>query len=149
MTEPINFVLVHGAWHGGWCYARVRDRLTAQGHRVFTPTLTGLGERSHLMSKDINLDTESSNPGNSSDFVELGENVYFSAGDGVNGFELWKSDGTPGGTQMVKDIRAGSGSSFPTDLTEVNGALSGITGIISWPSLLRRARRDPRLDAVG
>ena len=57
MTEPINFVLVHGAWHGGWCYARVRDRLVAQGHRVFTPTLTGLGERSHLMSKDINLDT--------------------------------------------------------------------------------------------
>jgi pimeloyl-ACP methyl ester carboxylesterase len=57
MTDPINFVLVHGAWHGGWCYARVRDRLQAQGHRVFTPTLTGLGERSHLMSKDINLDT--------------------------------------------------------------------------------------------
>jgi len=43
-----NFVLVHGAWHGGWCYARVADRLRAEGHRVFTPTLTGLGERSHL-----------------------------------------------------------------------------------------------------
>jgi pimeloyl-ACP methyl ester carboxylesterase len=57
MADPINFVLVHGAWHGGWCWARVRDRLAAQGHRVFTPTLTGLGERSHLMSKDINLDT--------------------------------------------------------------------------------------------
>lgn len=57
MTDPIDFVLVHGAWHGGWCYTRVRDRLEAQGHRVFTPTLTGLGERSHLMSKDINLDT--------------------------------------------------------------------------------------------
>lgn len=57
MIEPINFVLVHGAWHGGWCYARVRDRLAALGHRVFTPTLTGLGERSHLMSRDIDLDT--------------------------------------------------------------------------------------------
>ena len=57
MADPINFVLVHGAWHGGWCYARVRDRLAALGHRVFTPTLTGLGERSHLMSGDINLDT--------------------------------------------------------------------------------------------
>ena len=57
MADPITFVLVHGAWHGGWCYSRVRDRLEAQGHRVFTPTLTGLGERSHLMSKDINLDT--------------------------------------------------------------------------------------------
>jgi pimeloyl-ACP methyl ester carboxylesterase len=57
MAEPINFVLVHGAWHGAWCYARTRDILTRQGHRVFTPTLTGLGERSHLLSRDIDLDT--------------------------------------------------------------------------------------------
>lgn len=52
-----TFVLVHGAWHGGWCWARVRDILTARGHRVFTPTLTGLADRSHLMSHDITLDT--------------------------------------------------------------------------------------------
>jgi len=50
-------VLVHGAWHGGWCWRRVSDLLEQQGHKVFTPTLTGVGERSHLMSKDINLDT--------------------------------------------------------------------------------------------
>ena len=41
-------VLVHGAWHGGWCWARVRPHLEAAGHRVFTPSLTGLGERMHL-----------------------------------------------------------------------------------------------------
>src|SRR6185436_17945607 len=52
-----TFVLVHGAWHGGWCWRRVADLLEKQGHKVFTPTLTGVGERSHLMSKDINLDT--------------------------------------------------------------------------------------------
>ena len=52
-----TFVLIHGAWHGGWCWRRVADILEQQGHKVFTPTLTGLGERSHLMSKDINLDT--------------------------------------------------------------------------------------------
>jgi pimeloyl-ACP methyl ester carboxylesterase len=52
-----TFVLVHGAWHGGWCWRRVSDLLEQQGHKVFTPTLTGVGERSHLMSKDINLDT--------------------------------------------------------------------------------------------
>jgi pimeloyl-ACP methyl ester carboxylesterase len=52
-----TFVLVHGAWHGGWCWRRVADLLEHHGHRVFTPTLTGLGERSHLMSADINLDT--------------------------------------------------------------------------------------------
>ena len=52
---PATFVLVHGAWHGGWCYARVADILRARGHRVFTPTMTGLGERSHLASADITL----------------------------------------------------------------------------------------------
>src|ERR1700728_923174 len=48
---------MHGAWHGGWCWRRVSDLLEQKGHKVFTPTLTGLGERSHLMSRDINLDT--------------------------------------------------------------------------------------------
>ena len=52
-----TFVLVHGAWHGGWCWRDVRENLQNAGHRVFTPTLTGLGERSHLLSPDINLDT--------------------------------------------------------------------------------------------
>jgi pimeloyl-ACP methyl ester carboxylesterase len=54
---PRNFVLVHGAWHGGWCWQRVSDLLAARGHRVFTPTLTGLGERSHLLSPAVNLAT--------------------------------------------------------------------------------------------
>ncbi len=52
-----TFVLVHGAWHGGWCWRSVADRLRAAGHRVFSPTLTGLGERRHLMSRAITLDT--------------------------------------------------------------------------------------------
>lgn len=52
-----DYVLVHGAWHGGWCWRYVADRLTAQGHRVFAPTLTGLGERSHLLTADVGLDT--------------------------------------------------------------------------------------------
>lgn len=51
-----NYVLVHGAWHGGWCWRRVADRLQAAGHRVFTPTLTGLGERAHLMRPGITAD---------------------------------------------------------------------------------------------
>src|SRR5262245_66382447 len=54
---PKTFVLVHGAWHGGWCWRRVADLLQKHEHKVFTPTLTGVGERSHLMSKDIVLDT--------------------------------------------------------------------------------------------
>lgn len=52
-----TFVLVHGAWHGSWCWKRVRKALQSQGHDVFTPTLTGVGERSHLLSPHVNLDT--------------------------------------------------------------------------------------------
>jgi pimeloyl-ACP methyl ester carboxylesterase len=52
-----RFVLVHGAWHGGWCWQRVADRLRGAGHVVFTPTLTGLGERSHLLQAGIDLKT--------------------------------------------------------------------------------------------
>ena len=51
-----TFVLVHGAWHGGWCWARVTPHLRAAGHEVFTPTLTGFGERSHLLSPDVGLE---------------------------------------------------------------------------------------------
>ena len=52
-----TFVLVHGAWHGGWCWKRVTPLLRAAGHDVFTPTLTGLGERAHLSSPEIGLAT--------------------------------------------------------------------------------------------
>jgi pimeloyl-ACP methyl ester carboxylesterase len=51
------FVLVHGAWHGGWCWRRVADRLAAKGHRVYAPSLTGLADRSHLMGERVNLST--------------------------------------------------------------------------------------------
>jgi len=54
-----TFVLVHGAWHGGWCWRRVADILQAQGHKVFTPTMSGLADRSHLAEAGlrIGLDT--------------------------------------------------------------------------------------------
>lgn len=52
-----TFVLVHGSCHGGWCWQKVSPLLTKHGHKVYTPTLTGLGERSHLLTEDIDLDT--------------------------------------------------------------------------------------------
>ena len=52
-----NFVLVHGAWHGGWCWRRVVQALMAEGHRAHAVTLTGVGERAHLMSPAITLET--------------------------------------------------------------------------------------------
>ena len=58
MTRDLTtFVLVHGASHGGWCWQRVVNRLTAKGHRVFAPTLTGLCERSHILNDKIDLTT--------------------------------------------------------------------------------------------
>jgi pimeloyl-ACP methyl ester carboxylesterase len=51
-----TFVLVHGGAHGGWCYQRVTRRLRQAGHEVYAPTLTGLGERSHLVGPHVDLD---------------------------------------------------------------------------------------------
>jgi len=52
-----TFVLVHGAWHGGWCWDRVAPLLREAGHDVHAPTLTGLSERAHLLSPHVGLDT--------------------------------------------------------------------------------------------
>jgi pimeloyl-ACP methyl ester carboxylesterase len=52
-----TFVLVHGAWHGGWCWRRVAPLLRTAGHEVFAPTLTGLGERAHLAGPAAGLTT--------------------------------------------------------------------------------------------
>ena len=51
------FVLVHGAWHGGWCWQRVTPLLRAQGHEVLVPTLTGLGERAGELTPAVGLAT--------------------------------------------------------------------------------------------
>jgi pimeloyl-ACP methyl ester carboxylesterase len=52
-----TYVLVHGAWHGGWCWRAVRDLLERAGHGVFAPSLTGLGERKHLARPETDLET--------------------------------------------------------------------------------------------
>jgi pimeloyl-ACP methyl ester carboxylesterase len=52
-----TYVLVHGAWRGSWIWKRVRKEVKARGHEVFTPTLTGVGERCHLLSPQVNLET--------------------------------------------------------------------------------------------
>jgi pimeloyl-ACP methyl ester carboxylesterase len=52
-----TFVLIHGAWHGGWCWKSVAPALRREGHEVYAPSLTGMGERRHLARPDIDLDT--------------------------------------------------------------------------------------------
>jgi pimeloyl-ACP methyl ester carboxylesterase len=53
-----TFVLVPGSYHGGWCWKKVTPLLTNHNHIVYTPALTGLGERSHLLREDIDLSTQ-------------------------------------------------------------------------------------------
>jgi pimeloyl-ACP methyl ester carboxylesterase len=54
-TGTKTFVLVPGSWHGGWCWSRVANELTTQGHRVFAVTLTGLGDRKHLAALAVDI----------------------------------------------------------------------------------------------
>jgi pimeloyl-ACP methyl ester carboxylesterase len=81
-----TFVLVHGAWHGGWCWRRVADRLRSGGHTVFTPTLTGLGERSHLGRAGINLATHIADVVNVMKWEELSDVVL--CGHSYGGFVI-------------------------------------------------------------
>lgn len=57
MSTPRDFVLVHGAWHGAWCWKRILPALWAAGHRAFAVSLSGVGERAHLGAAGITLDT--------------------------------------------------------------------------------------------
>jgi pimeloyl-ACP methyl ester carboxylesterase len=66
-----TFVLVHGGGHGGWCYNKLTPLLRAAGHNVFSPTLTGLGERRHLARPDVDLDTHITDIVNVMEFEDL------------------------------------------------------------------------------
>jgi pimeloyl-ACP methyl ester carboxylesterase len=70
-----TFVLVHGAWHGSWCWKRVRRTLRQLGHDVYTPTLTGLADRSHLLTHSVNLSTHIDDVVNLIRWEELSEVV--------------------------------------------------------------------------
>lgn len=70
-----TYVLIHGAWHGSWCWKRVRSILQTRGHEVFTPTLTGVAERSHLLSPQVDLETHISDAVNLIHWEELSDVV--------------------------------------------------------------------------
>ena len=68
-----TFVLVHGGGHGGWCYQKVARILSAAGQVVYTPTLTGLGEREHLLSPAVDLDLHITDVAKVLEFEDLRE----------------------------------------------------------------------------
>jgi pimeloyl-ACP methyl ester carboxylesterase len=69
------FVLVHGTWHGGWCWKWVAERLRAEGHRVIAPTMTGCGERRHLIGPEVNLSIHVEDVVNAIEFAGLDDFV--------------------------------------------------------------------------
>lgn len=69
------YVLVHGAWHGGWCWKRTAARLRAQGHDVYAPSLTGAGDRKHLLSPTVGMDTYVQDVVNLIEYEELADVV--------------------------------------------------------------------------
>lgn len=66
-----TIVLIHGAWTGGWLWGRVAADLRTRGHTVYTPTLTGLGERDHLLGPDIDLDLHATDVQNLLEYEDL------------------------------------------------------------------------------
>jgi pimeloyl-ACP methyl ester carboxylesterase len=70
-----TYVLIHGAWHGGWCWKMVAPALRRAGHEVYAPSLTGLGERKHLASRAVDLETHIQDVVGLLEMEDLGEVV--------------------------------------------------------------------------
>ncbi|MBK8601418.1 MAG: T9SS type A sorting domain-containing protein [Flavobacterium sp.] len=107
---------------GNWIYFSADNGST--GRELWRSDGTNAGTQ---LIRDINtvgggggMPTLSSNP---SDFFQVGSTVYFTADNGINGDELWKTTGSAGGTVMVKDITVGTGSTIISDMIEYNGKL--------------------------
>ena len=110
------------------------------GVNGFEPWITDGTANGTTLLKDIYPGSSSGYPnsGNPNYFIEFDGKVYFAAQDGTNGSELWVSDGTANGTTLLKDIYPGSNSSYPEQLTVVNGKLffraSDASGTELWVS---------------
>jgi pimeloyl-ACP methyl ester carboxylesterase len=68
-----TFVLIHGGGHGGWCYNKLSPLLRAQGHLVHAPSLTGCGDRKHLVGADVGLDTHVTDVANLLEYEDLSD----------------------------------------------------------------------------
>lgn len=66
-----TFLLVHGAWGGAWGFRKLRPLLTAAGHEVFTPSLTGIGAREHLATPEVGLSTHIADVVNTAHYEDL------------------------------------------------------------------------------
>jgi ELWxxDGT repeat protein len=129
--------------------AAVQNRLVILNARViaivalaFAPSTALAANPLVRLVKDINTGTANANPAGDSPYrarITIDGLLYFVATDAAHGTELWKTDGTPAGTVLLKDINPGTGSSSPNSLTNFNGTLyftanDGTTGQELWKS---------------
>ncbi len=129
---PLNFVSV-----GSTVFFSANNGTTGAELWKSDGTLAGT-----QLVKDINVGAVGSiniAPGAKAFFTAYNSNLYFQATDGSTGYELWKSDGTTGGTVLVKDIQAGSGSSTPCGIIPTSTNLffvanDGTNGMELWTS---------------
>ncbi len=117
---------------GGLIYFQGQD--STHGREVWISNGTSAGT---MMLADINTSTSPFNSSAPNAFTAVGSTVYFFANDGTHGVELWKTNGTPGGTSMVADIASGLASSQPLYLTSFDGFLyftadDGVHGRELW-----------------
>lgn len=128
-TSPDNLVNVNGRLF----FVASDD---SHGRELWTTDGTLAGT---VLVKDIQSGSASGAVSGSRTAVAIGSTLFFVANDGVNGAELWKSDGTAAGTVLVADVNAGASSSSPQQLTNVDGTLfftadNGINGRELWKS---------------
>ena len=131
-SVPLNLVTV-----GGTLFFSAND--SSNGVELWKSDGTSAGTS---LVKDINPGTGNSiniTPGTKAFFTAFNNSLYFQATDGTSGYELWKSDGTPSGTSLVKDIQIGSASSLPSGIFSTNTNLfftanDGTNGIEVWMS---------------
>jgi len=129
-SSPIEMIV-----HNGLIYFSATDGINNNGRELWISD--GFSNGTQLL-KDINPATVGNRDSNPTNFTSLGTDLFFVAKDNINGFELWKTDGTSAGTAMVKDISP-TGSSNPQELTVYNGKLyftadDGVNGRELWVS---------------
>src|SRR5580692_11095103 len=135
-----TIVLVHGAWGGSYGFKYVREPLRAAGHEVFTPSLTGIGERAHLASPQVNLTTHITDVANTILYEDLTDIVllgYSYGGMVVTGALEYVGDRVAHLVYLDAFLPADGES-----LNNLSGARRGYTGVgpgVAWqlPALPR------------
>ena len=142
-NKRANIVIVHGAWVGGWRWREVADLLRERGHCVFTPTLTGMGEREHLTSRDVNLSLHAKDIANVIKYERL-ENVLL-VGHSYGGMPISQA------TELVPEGVIGSimylDAFFPENGESLNDLVPGPPHMPDDPN--DYLVPPPRVNAVG